>query len=129
MTNSFGQIGVAAETINLSPTGDAGFHRMASVVMKDLVFKVPDQLRAFRARPNEAHFAFEHVPELRGLVNIPFPNKSADSKAARIIFRGPADFPVFFCIQPHTANLQHLEGLSIPAQPSLAIEDRPGRFE
>ena len=62
MTDSFGQIGVATETVDLSPTGDARFHRMASVVMEDLVFKVPDQLRAFRTRPNEAHIAFEHVP-------------------------------------------------------------------
>src|SRR5580704_7384388 len=129
MTDPLGQIGVAAKTVYLSPAGDAGFDRMASVIMRDLVLKVPNQLRAFRPRPHEAHLAFEHIPELWDLVDVPLPHKSADSKAARVIFRGPADFPVFFRIEPHTANLQHLEGLAIPAESPLAVQDRSGRFE
>src|SRR5262245_56379514 len=129
MIDSFGQIRVAAKTVDLSPTGDAGLYCVTGIVMWDLVLKIVNQLRALGARPNEAHVAFEHVPELRRLVNVPFSHKSANSKPARIIFCGPADLPVFFRIQSHTANLQHLEGLAIPAESSLAIEDRSGRFE
>ncbi len=129
MTDSLGQIGVATKTVHLSPTGDAGFHRMASIVMRDLVLKVPNQLRTFRARSDQAHFAFEHIPELRGFVDVPLPHKCANSKPARIIFLGPADFPIFFRIEAHTANLQHIESLAIPAEPSLAVQDRTWRFE
>ena len=42
IADSFGQIGVATKAVHLRPAGDAGFDRVASVVMWDLVFKVPD---------------------------------------------------------------------------------------
>ena len=129
MADSFSQIGVATKTVHLSPAGDAGFHRMASIVMRDMVLEVPNQLRAFRARSDEAHFAFKHIPELRGFVDVPLPHKCANSKPARIVFRGPADFPILFRIKAHTANLQHIESLAIPAESPLAVEDRPRRFE
>src|SRR3984893_17882025 len=129
MTDSLGQIGVATKTVHLSPAGDAGFHRMANVVMRDLVFKIANQLRAFRARADQAHFALKHIPELRGLIDVPLPHKFANSQPAWVVFFRPADFPVFFRVKPHTANLQHVESLAIPAQPSLAVEDRSRRFE
>src|ERR1700738_3281837 len=121
MTDSFSQICVATKTVDLGPASDPGFHRVASVVMWDLVLKVPNQLRSFRTRPHQAHFAFKHVPELWHLIDIPLPYKCPDVKPARVILRRPANFPVFFRVQPHTANLQHVESLSIPAEPSLAI--------
>ena len=40
MSDSFSQIGVAAKTVHLSPTGYAGFHGVAGVVMRDVVLKV-----------------------------------------------------------------------------------------
>ena len=52
MNNSLGQIGVATKTVYLSPAGDAGFHGMASIVMRDFVLKIADQLRALWARPD-----------------------------------------------------------------------------
>src|SRR5262249_36515099 len=122
ITDSLGQIGVATKAVYLRPAGNARLNRMTSVVMWDLVFKVPDQLRTFRARSHQTHFAFEHIPELRDLVDVPLPHKCANSKPARVVFLGPSDFPVFFRVEPHTANLQHVESLAIPAEPPLAIE-------
>jgi hypothetical protein len=121
MNDPFSQIGITPKTVHLRPSCDPRFYRMASVVMRDLVLKAPDQFRAFGPRPNEAHLALEHIPELRYLVDIPLPHKRTDSKPACVVFSGPADFPVLLRVQPHTANLQHVESLSIPAEPSLAI--------
>ena len=121
MSDSFDQIGIATKTIDLSPTGDPRFHGVAHIVMWDVVLKIPNQLGALRTRADQAHFAFEHIPELRDLVDVPLPHQCADSKAARVIFCGPADLPVFLRVKSHTANLQHVEGLAIPAQPSLAV--------
>src|SRR3984957_16380478 len=100
---------------------------MANVVMRDLVLEVLNQLRSFRSRPNQAHFAFKHIPELWGFIDIPLPHKCANPKPARVVFPGPANFPVFFGIKSHTANLQHVERLTIPAEPSLAVQDRSWR--
>ena len=105
MTDSFGKTGVATKTVHLSPACDAGFHSVARIVMWDLMFKVPDQLRALRSRANEAHFPFEHVPELRRLVDVPFSHKRANSEPAWVVFRRPTGFPVLFSVQPHTADL------------------------
>src|SRR6266436_6652444 len=129
MNDSFGQIGIAPKTVHLRPSGDPRFHRMASVVMRDLMLKVPDQFRAFGPRPHEAHLALEHIPELRYLVDIPLPHKRADSKPARVVFRGPADFSVLLSVQSHAAKFHHIERLAIPAEPSLAVQNGSGRFE
>ena len=42
------------------------------------------QLRALRARPDQAHLAPEDVPRLRQLVNVPAPEHPADRGDARI---------------------------------------------
>jgi hypothetical protein len=114
MNDSFCQIRIAPQAVHLRPSSDSRFYRVASVVMWDLVLEIPDQFRAFRSRSYKTHFAFEHIPELRQLVDVPFPHKRADSKPARVVFRGPADFPVLLCVQSHAAELQHVEHLAIP---------------
>src|SRR5260370_42667117 len=93
MNDSFRQIGIAPQTVHLRPSCDPRFHRMSSVVVWDLVLKVPDQFRALGARPNEAHFAHEHIPELRHFLDAPLANERADSQPARGVFRGRGALP------------------------------------
>src|SRR6516165_1160701 len=105
ITDSFCQVRVATKTVHLRPTGDARFHRVARVVMRNLVLEIANQFRAFWPRSDKAHFAFEHIKELRRLVDVPFSHKRANSKPARVVFRRPTGFSVLFGVKPHTTYL------------------------
>lgn len=54
---------------HLSPAGDAGLDRVAQAVEGDFLLQFLDEFRAFRARSDEAHFPFEHVPQLGQFVD------------------------------------------------------------
>src|ERR1700761_7219379 len=91
ITDTLEQVGIASEAVHLGPTGQAGFYRMANIVMRNLVLEVLNQLRSFRSRPDQAHFSFEHIPELRSFIDIPLPHECANPKPARGVFPGPAN--------------------------------------
>ena len=55
---------VAAEAVDLRPTGDSGADFVAGIVMRDFRLEALDELGALRARADEAHVAHEDVPEL-----------------------------------------------------------------
>src|SRR5258708_14560273 len=58
ISDSFCQVRVATKTVDLRPTGDARFHCVARVVMRNLVLEIANEFRAFWPRPDKAHFAF-----------------------------------------------------------------------
>src|SRR4051812_40091408 len=99
--DALAEIGVAAQPLDLRPAGDARRGIVACVVVHDLVLEVLDELRPLRARSDQAHFAAQHVPELRQLIDVPAPQKGADPQPARIVLRRPADFPAGFRIELH----------------------------
>ena len=65
VVNALFEVGVAAPAVYLCPAGYARFDHVFLHVTGDLAFELFDILRAFRARADYGHFAFEDVPELR----------------------------------------------------------------
>lgn len=55
----------AAALVNLRPTGEAGADEMAALLDFSVVRQI---LFEERARPDEAEFATENIPELRQLI-------------------------------------------------------------
>ena len=51
--DAFCEVGVAAQPVDLGPPGNAGFSCVAGVVVGNLMFKIGDQLGAFRAGANQ----------------------------------------------------------------------------
>src|SRR5437667_12538255 len=58
----------AVGIVDLRPAGDARLDQMAKVVKRDLLFVALDTFFPFRSRTDQAHVAFEHVPQLRELI-------------------------------------------------------------
>ena len=58
ISDSFCQVRVATKTVHLCPTGDARFHRVPRVVVRNRVLEIANEFRAFWPRPDKAHFAF-----------------------------------------------------------------------
>jgi hypothetical protein len=54
--------------VDLRPASDAWPHEMSEVVIGNDLFVLFDAFDPLGARPDEAHFAAEHVPELGKLV-------------------------------------------------------------
>ena len=58
-------------SIYLSPSGNARFDVVPRVVVRNILFKLLDQLRPFGTRPHQTHISFQHIPELRNFIYIP----------------------------------------------------------
>lgn len=127
--DAFGEIGVAAETVDLSPSGHAWFGVVTGIVMRNVVFEVLNEFGAFRAGADKAHFAFEDVPELGDFVDVIFAHESANAEAAWVVFLTPLGTFAGFCIEFHGANLEDVEGFANNAGAALAVEDSTSGFE
>lgn len=120
---SINQRGVASESVDGGPAGDAGFDRGAEVVMADGVFEVFDIFGSFRAGSDQAHLADQDVPELGKFVEVPLAEKFADPQSAGVILDGPAGGGSFFGIETHAAEFEDGEGEVVAAEAGLAVED------
>ena len=76
-----------------------------------------------RARPYEAHVAFEHVDELRQLVDVGFTHQVAEFEFARVVLGGLYAVAVF--VDVHASELQAIELFSVQSVPLLFKENRP----
>src|SRR5579862_8550109 len=127
--DAFAQVRIAAEALYLRQTRDARLRIVPRVVVRYLLLEILDQFRALGPGAHEAHVPLQHVPELRHLVDIPRPHEGSHTQAPRVVLDGPLRAGAALGIQPHAADLEHLEGLAVAAHPPLAIENRAGRFE
>src|SRR5262249_34693271 len=114
---------------DLRPARDAGLHAMTDAVVRDLLQQTVDEHRPFRARADEAHIAFQHIEELRDLVDPRAADEAADACDAAIVALGPAGDAVFLGIRAHAAELQHHERVAAGTDALLAIEDGTGAVE
>jgi len=86
--DSFREVAVAAQAVDLRPAGHAGFHEVSWQVVRDDGGELVDVVRAFGARADEAHVAAEDVPKLREFVDVPVADKGADAEQAGVVGAG-----------------------------------------
>src|SRR5215475_15890188 len=89
---------------DLSPTGQPRFHQMALGVIRDALFELLDELRAFRARPDQTHLAAQYVEKLRDLIDAKLADDPPDSRRPRVVHARP-DRALGFGVGPHRAEL------------------------
>src|SRR5262249_10514503 len=117
------EAGVAAPAVDLRPARDARQAIVADVVVRDPLLKFIYEFGAFRTRADEAHLAFEHVPELREFIDVELAHEGADFEPARVDFLTPLGFAVFLGVQTHAADFDDLKGLAVFASADLAVKD------
>ena len=114
---------LAAEALHLCPSRDAGFYQMAHHVTADQARVFLRMEQHVRARPYEAHVAFEHIDELRQLVDVGFTHQVAEFEFARVVLGGLYAVAVF--VDVHASELQAIELFSVQSVPLLFKENRP----
>jgi len=90
----------AVGEVDLRPAGQAGFYQVPRLIKRNLFFKFPHEFRAFGPWADEAHFSFEHVPELGEFVQPAFAEEIADFGDTSVFFFRPF-CPVFFRVLNH----------------------------
>ena len=85
-----------------------------------------DEVWILRSRPDEAHLAAEHVPELRQLVELRPGEESTDAREAWVDVAGEG-MPGGAVV--HLAELEHAERATAPSDACRAVEDRPAALE
>ena len=83
-----------------------------------------DEERTLGAWAHNRHVAFQHVPELRPLVEVALTQPQPDARRARVVLIGPDRSGVRFRIDRHRAELVNHELLAVEAHPLLLIKDR-----
>jgi len=73
-----------------------------------------------RARSDDAHVAFQDIEELRQLVEVGFPEKLPEKEHPRVSLA--ALLRVTFAVDPHSAELQATERVSVESCPFLNEE-------
>ena len=115
---------LAPEAAHLGEAGNAGLHESAHVVVRHELRELVVVLDQMRARPDDAHVAEEHVPELRDLVDAqfakPFPQRINPLVA---IARLPRLLGI---IGTHRAELVDREPPVLHAGPGLDMKERAG---
>ncbi len=124
--DAFGEVGLAAVAVDLGPAGEAGFVDVSPHVAADVVFELFDEEGAFGARADEAHFAFEDVPELWEFVYVEAAEEGADGGAAGVVGGGPDGAGLGFGVYAHGAEFVEGEDAAFFAAALLFVEDGAG---
>lgn len=76
----------------------------------------------FGPRPHQAHVAGKHIDELRQLVQFVFADEIARARDARVV-AAYGNQAFFICPDPHGAEFEKSEILSVPSYAGLSVED------
>src|SRR5512141_574051 len=98
---------------------------MPQVVIRNRALEPLHKFRPLRTRPHESHVAFQHVPELRNLIETRFTKKASELRYARIVVRCPLCAALRFRIHAHRPELIKRERFSTTTYALLLEEDRP----
>ena len=102
-------------------------HLVAQHVARDLAAELLDEDRPLGTRPDEAHVAAQHVPELRQLVEAGAAQEGAEARAARVVAAPSRPAPSrCLGVGAHRAELEHVEDAAVEPHALLAVEDRAG---
>src|SRR6187401_2729425 len=72
------QVGIAAQIVDLCPSGDSGLHQVSLHVAGNLGAEDLHQLRPLRTWANDGHLASQHIDELREFVQARSAQKGAE---------------------------------------------------
>lgn len=104
-----GIIGIGCITVHhLRPAADPGTHDMTIHVEGDLPLELIDEGALLRSRPNQAHIPFEHIEELRQLVDTQLADHLTHPSDAHVAVLGKLGAG-FFRILAHAAELVDAE--------------------
>ena len=123
------EVAVAAQVVHLRPAGDAGLDQVLLHVAGNLLRGSARRTRDAPGRgPTSDMSPFEHVDELRQLVEARAPQQRAEAawRAARrgATTRRPLGASA---VDRHRAELEHREALAVPRDALLAVEHRSRR--
>src|SRR5690554_6195649 len=102
---------------------------MSRIIKRNLLFKLGDKFRPFRARPHDTHFTFDYIVDLRQLIQACVAYKGAYSGNPAVIGGSLTGLTVFLFILPHTAVLVYSKLFTHHSYPGLAIQNRPPGFQ
>lgn len=119
---------VTTGPIDLSPSGNAGFHRLATIIVVDELAVILVMGEGVRARPDQRHVALENIDELRQLVDAGPAKPAADPRHPAVVaLRLLNDASVLHDF--HGSELDDLEGMAVEAPAALPEEDRAAGIE
>src|SRR3954449_11628347 len=100
-------------------------HRPAPMHHPDFLDQVVEDSGALGLRADEAHVSTQHIEELRKLVDAHLADEGSYTGDTRIIRRSPVEHSILFGIDPHAAELDHVEAAAVQTIALLRVEDRP----
>ena len=115
-------LGFAPVARHLAPSRDSRLHEVAHHVFVDqfrIFFRV---FQHVRARSHHAHVAFQHIDELRQLVDVRFPHDVSPFCLSRVVLCGLQR--VGLRVHLHASELVAVEFLIVEPVPFLLEEDR-----
>src|SRR5215217_8705753 len=74
---------------DLGPARESRRDQMSLLVKRDLFGQLSHEMRTLGPWANEAHLAFQDMPELRNLIDASLANNASDACRARVAFSGP----------------------------------------
>ena len=101
---------------------------MAQAVERNFLFKIADEFGTFGTGADEAHFALEHVPQLRKLVDAGLADDAAHLGDAGVGLHGPYG-AVLFGVGTHGAEFVYGEVLSEQTDAALFVDEGARRFD
>ncbi len=129
------EVTYGAVSIQLPQSSDTGFHTETPIVIVAVALGLA---RGWRAGADEAHFAFEHVPELRQFVEMRTAHEAAAGNNSRIIIEfkdrslhlvAPEQCrETLLRVNAHGAKLVKHESPAVLAEPRLSKQNRSGRM-
>ena len=94
-------------------------------IVRDLLRPGGRHVRAFGSRSDQAHLAFQHVPELGKFVEVPTSHEPADVQQTFVAVRGALDEVIgVLGVDPHAAQFTDPERNVMSADPFLPEEHR-----
>ena len=115
--------GFSTKSIHLSPSGDAGSKKLPYHVLANNLGIVFGVFQHVRPRSYDAHFAFQHIDELRELIDIRATHQAAYSRHARVVLGSL--LAIGIVVHLHAPELIASERLIIPATSFLHKEHGP----
>src|SRR5215213_30103 len=95
----------AVRILDLRPARESRRDQVSLLVERDLFGELRHEMRALGPWANEAHLAFQDVPELRNLIDADLANDAADARRARVALAGP-NRTVLLGVDSHRAKFR-----------------------
>src|SRR5208283_1155237 len=115
--------GVPVFVSDLCPSRDSGPNRVPKIVVRNLLPEPFDKLGTLRARTNQPHLAFEHIPQLRNFVEPCGSQEASDGGNSRILIVSPGSTCIRLCVCPHGAKLVAVKNLIVFSDTLLVVEE------